>query len=224
MIDAKYDATRKVLIITADDEGREELAEASAQSYQQAESLIAEAFHEAYEFVDPSDIPGALTDAPILVDSDDVFRPDNGEVVMPINAKVFWFPNYAVTDPWEVLARTGTVEFAQAENDDPDAPLPPLVPDDLADFLPGGAKCGQLFYIGGEGVADRATLPAPLKTLYDEGFGERDLIDCGLYFVAPEEQPMRGSYMRGRLRGPYGQTWKGAIRAQEMGATVPELS
>jgi hypothetical protein len=214
-IDAHYDATRKVLVITASNRGRADLADAyrrgnngPTSGYYYAESHIAECFHEAYEFVDPGDVPGAMTDAPILVDSDGIARPDNGETIILPEARVFWFPNYAVEDPWETLKNRGRVEFSEGESDDPDAAPPPLVPADLADYLPGGARCGELFYIGGNGSADRNELPEPLRTLFiasvDDG---RDLIDPGLYFAK-----------RWRLLGPYAPTWSGQDHAMKAGA------
>ena len=71
MINARIDKARHVLILTADNEGRAALKDAYERGgYPYAEGEVAEALHEAYEFVPPENIPGAMTDAPILVDCD----------------------------------------------------------------------------------------------------------------------------------------------------------
>lgn len=209
MIQARYDAARKTLVITAANEDRAALADAYTGEhggYQAAESLVGEALHEAYDFVRPEDVPGALTDAPILVESDGIAYPDNGEVIVLPLAKVFWFPNYAITDPWEVLKNTGRVEFNLGGPDDPDEPAPPLFPTDLADYLPGGARVGEGFYLGGDGTGDVAALPDTLRTLLDELTYSRDLIDPGYYFV-------KGA----ALRGPYPPTFPGMDHALKAG-------
>jgi hypothetical protein len=50
---------RRVLILTADNDGRRALAEAyrSGRGFSAAESEVSEALHEAYEFVRPEDVP-----------------------------------------------------------------------------------------------------------------------------------------------------------------------
>ena len=62
-----------------------------------------------WDVVQPEDV-GALTDAPII--SDGVSHPDSGRVAVWGN--VWWFPNYQVTDPIEVLRRDGRVVFEAA--------------------------------------------------------------------------------------------------------------
>lgn len=114
MINVTYDSKSHILILTADNEGRADLKSAySSQGYYGAETTVSEALHEAYEFIEPEDI-GALTSAPILVDCDHLAYPDNGDRVVIEGARIFWFPNYAVTDPWEVLKNTGRVVFTEA--------------------------------------------------------------------------------------------------------------
>jgi hypothetical protein len=97
------------LRLTLGNEGRHELA----QAYD-AESLIAEWLHEKYEFIRPEEI-GALTDAPILVDCDSLdYSDDTGERVILDDATVYWFPDYAVRDPWQELKTRGRVSFRKA--------------------------------------------------------------------------------------------------------------
>lgn len=105
------------LEITMDnEEERFSLLEMCALGYQEAESHMAECLHEEYEFVRP-EVIGALTDAPILCASDDMDYSDEtmgapfySAAPLP-GAKVYWFPNYAVIDPWEELATKGCVVF-----------------------------------------------------------------------------------------------------------------
>ncbi len=61
------------------------------------------------EQVQPEDI-GALTDAPILAE---VLEVDEDGKPVEI-ARVWWFPQYELRNPWEDLARTGRVEFTEA--------------------------------------------------------------------------------------------------------------
>ena len=103
------------LVIEANKEGRQELADAYERGgYPAAEELLAEALHERFVFVDPAWI-GAMTDAPILVPQDGVDFPDDADhwIVLP-DARVFWFPNYMVEDPWETLRTKGVVRFPEA--------------------------------------------------------------------------------------------------------------
>jgi len=88
--------------------------------------MIAEWLHEGYEFVDPGHVPGAMTDSPILVDSDGTFVADNGQTVITESACVFWFPNYMVQCPWETLRNRGRVEFDRAAPYE--SPVSPPVP------------------------------------------------------------------------------------------------
>ena len=112
-IEAKIDGHS--LVIKATKEGCEELADAYASGgYPAAENVLHEALHEEFVFVDPAWI-GAMTDAPILVPQDGVDFPDDADhwEVLP-NARVFWFPNYMVEDPWETLREKGVVRFPEA--------------------------------------------------------------------------------------------------------------
>lgn len=59
----------------------------------------------------PEDI-GALTEAPIIADAWDVT--DDGRKVLLPESRVWWFPDYAVTDAAGVLATKGAVVFAEA--------------------------------------------------------------------------------------------------------------
>lgn len=95
------------LRITARNGARRELAE--ADGYPARESLVAEWLHERFEFLRPESI-GALTDAPILGDSYAIERDENGELIHT-GGPVWWFPDYAVRDPWEELKNTGRVIF-----------------------------------------------------------------------------------------------------------------
>lgn len=93
--------------------GRAELADALRDGYWKAESLVAEWLHEAFEFIRPEEI-GALTDAPILCDCDGLDYPDTGDRETRDDARIFWFPDYMIRDPWAELARRGRVEFRRA--------------------------------------------------------------------------------------------------------------
>jgi hypothetical protein len=118
--DSRYGISAKIeghsLVIKATKEGREELAEAYERGgYPEAENVLHEALHEQFVFVQPDWI-GALTDAPILVAQDDVDFPDDADhwIVRP-NARVFWFTNYQVEDPWETLRAKGVVRFSEGD-------------------------------------------------------------------------------------------------------------
>ncbi len=111
------------LILTADNEGRAELADAFREGlrsdgpcgYVRAESVVMEALHEQWEFIAPEEI-GALTDAPILADCDGLewSGDDQGRIVRP-DAVVAWFPDYMIRDPWRELANRGRVAFEVAQ-------------------------------------------------------------------------------------------------------------
>lgn len=211
MFQARHDKVRRVLVITASNDGRATLADLyrEGRGYNGAESELAEAFHEAYEFVRPEDVPGAMTAAPILVDADDVLHPDNGEILILPRSRVFWFPDYCVEDPYETLKNRGRVEFVEAKPYADQQEDPPLVPANLADYLPGGERQGEWFLIGGSGRDDRADLPEPLRTLFLDSINDgRDLIDPGMYFV----------HRHTHLAGPFAPTWSGWESARKAGA------
>jgi len=107
------------LLITASGAERSCLAAAYRdRDYYQAEMLVSEAFHEILVFIRPENI-GALTDAPILTDdadySDEAMLA--GGPVPAEGANVWWFPDYAVCDPWEELKNRGRVVFTKAESE-----------------------------------------------------------------------------------------------------------
>lgn len=207
-IDAHFDEKRGKLIITASNTGRADLADAIREGgYQAAQSHIAECFHEAYEPIDAGDVPGCLTSAPMWVDADDIARPDNGETILLHGARVFYFANYCFESEWDTLRNCGRVELDLVPSD-PDYTPPPMYPDDFADFLPGGARRGQWFWIGGANTDDRADLPEPLRSLFVASINDgRDLIDPGQYFVNAA----------GVLKGPYPPTWPGVDHAKQAG-------
>ena len=60
----------------------------------------------------PDQVPGALTDAPML--TDDMDFPDNGEATAI--GRVWWFPNYQVESFAETLLETGSVFFPEAQS------------------------------------------------------------------------------------------------------------
>lgn len=102
------------LLLTADNEARQELAEAyAAGGYPRAERCISEELHENMEFVQPEEI-GALTDAPILAFCDDLDYPDNDDRILIEGASVYYFGDYAITDPFEQLKNRGRVVFSVA--------------------------------------------------------------------------------------------------------------
>lgn len=84
------------------------------RAYYKREALIAQALHEQYEFILPEDI-GALTSAPILCNSEATNLSDDGRREFREDARIYWYPNYQVADPWEDLLTTGTVTFTKAE-------------------------------------------------------------------------------------------------------------
>ncbi len=63
-----------------------------------------------WDWLRPEEI-GALTEAPIL--SDDVERDDNGDLTYV--GRVYWYPQYEVSDPLEKLLRDGSVIFTGAD-------------------------------------------------------------------------------------------------------------
>lgn len=102
------------LLLTAGNADRSALAEQCRKGYYQAECHIAECYHERLYFVSPESI-GALTDAPILCDDMD-YSDCQLSAVPQADARVWWFPDYMVRDPWQELARYGRVRFSRAES------------------------------------------------------------------------------------------------------------
>lgn len=68
--------------------------------------------------LNPEDI-AALTDAPILTDEYTI--EDDGSVTVP--GKVWWFPNYMVTNFADVLIEKGSVEFTKGGEDEAHRPV-----------------------------------------------------------------------------------------------------
>ena len=101
------------LLLTAGNSDRSELAEASREGYCDAESFVADSFHDILTFIPPENI-GAMTGAPIL--TNDAEWPDDGNGPVPYNyeSPVWWFEAYQIIDPWEELARKGRVIFQRA--------------------------------------------------------------------------------------------------------------
>ena len=118
-----WEIVNKNLVITITPEYQKELAEHPEISsddlmYEVLEPLTSNGF----EWVRPEEI-AALTSAPII---GEVVRDDHGELTK-IHT-LFWYPDYAVRSPVQVLAEKGTVTFddaneemeeqGQARNDD----------------------------------------------------------------------------------------------------------
>lgn len=213
-INAVHDQERRKLVITASNAGRAELADALKGGYREAQDLIADYFHEAYEPIDAGDVPGCLTSAPMWVDADDIARPDNGETILLPNARVFYFANYMLESEWDTLRNTGRVELDLVP-DNPDYVPPPAYPDDFADFLPGGPRQGEGFWIGRTASDDRNDLPEPLRSIFCRSINDgRDLIDPGVYFIGRDGET---------LKGPYAQTWPSIGRAAQDGMKGADL-
>lgn len=109
------------LKITAGNRDRESLAyELRERGYYGGESYVAEAMRDQLTFIRPECI-GALTEAPILTDeadySEEVMEQGEGGPIPYPDAHVWWFPDYAIRDPWEELSRRGYVEFQAAPKD-----------------------------------------------------------------------------------------------------------
>ena len=199
------------LVLIADNEGRAEIAEnyRLKRGYRGAEQIVAEALHECFEFVAPEYIPGALTDAPILVACDDLGYPDNGECVITPSAPIFWFPNYMVEDPFETLKNRGRVAFDEAEPYEW-KPTAPMLPVDLERYLPGGDKQGFAFLIN-EGV-ERYAYPKfrDVPAMQGQYNDPDDGIFPGVYFFDRD----------GDLRGPYSPGAGGLIHLERDGGRL----
>lgn len=108
------------LRITACNEVRAGLAQAYRDGgYYGAESLAIECIREALPGYSPELIPpeniGALTDAPIIADDADFLCSADGYGFVPCpESRIWWFPNYAIIDPWEELKNRGVVVFDRA--------------------------------------------------------------------------------------------------------------
>ena len=102
------------LVFTVDEKGREFVSElleehkAGRYSWDQIWSDIMDPFQSngMLSMVHPEQV-GAMTEAPMVTDELEIA--DNGDVAHV--GKVWWYPNYMVSDPLEVLVRDGQVEF-----------------------------------------------------------------------------------------------------------------
>ena len=108
MIRYEIDDKRNVLVILASNEGRSEIARCFRDGgYDYAEGFVGDAIvGDGLSFIPAEDI-GALTSAPII---GEIEYDDHG--VIAHVGKVFWFPDYMVLDPWQILAHRGRVEFS----------------------------------------------------------------------------------------------------------------
>lgn len=105
------------LLLTADNAIRSGLAEAyRSGGYPEAESLVLEMLRNGccqmhLDLIPPENI-GALTDAPIVAEAD---YPDDGSGPVPYpDSPVWWYPDYAIIDPWEQLKNKGRVVLTRA--------------------------------------------------------------------------------------------------------------
>lgn len=67
----------------------------------------------SYEMVRPEHI-GALTDAPII--GLGMVQQEEGDPFADEETKVWWYPNYMISDPLEVLLKHGEVIFQSGDN------------------------------------------------------------------------------------------------------------
>lgn len=118
MNDVYYEITEEGLVFTADAETREEIRELMAKYadpdsrynwYDMEGDVFEYAVCNGLSRVDPYDI-GALTDSPIY--SDDSMD-DDGK--FSDDANFFWYPEYMVSDPIEILMDEGRVVFTKAD-------------------------------------------------------------------------------------------------------------
>jgi hypothetical protein len=103
------------LEITLTDEGRAEFDDILAEqekhgSMQALCELLEYQLCNGWDWVRPEEI-GALTNAPIL--SEEVDRDDQGDLKSV--GRVYWFPDYMVTDEIEELQKTGKIVFKGVE-------------------------------------------------------------------------------------------------------------
>jgi hypothetical protein len=103
------------LKFTLTEDLRAEYAEKRAEEFGAADCDIIEIFAEELcgncdlDNIRPEDV-GALTDSPIIAEGVEY---DPGGTIGRVG-NVWWFPNYQVTDPAEVLVETGEVIFTAA--------------------------------------------------------------------------------------------------------------
>ncbi len=105
------------LLITADNEFRRYIREGYEEcGYIGAECNVMDYLRSSaggwIEMLKP-EVLGALTSAPILT-IDPAMNDDGDFVPFPTDAPVWWYPDYAVSDPWEELKNKGRVVFQVA--------------------------------------------------------------------------------------------------------------
>lgn len=124
----------RLLILTADNDARHELARAyrgesdvtSYSGYPAAEMLLAEwgynGANGGLQFLPPERIPEAMTDMPLLADW--TIEDDDSTT---IGGPVWGFPDYCILDPWAILRDHGRVVFdLVASYPEEGATLPPV--------------------------------------------------------------------------------------------------
>lgn len=97
----------------ANNDDRADLAYAYKEGgYPRAESTVIDlVVGNGLDFVLPEHI-GALTDSPIFAEG--FFFDDDNNPHLEDDAKVWWFPDYAIRDPWAELRNKGRVDFTRA--------------------------------------------------------------------------------------------------------------
>lgn len=108
-LNLKQSGHNLLLVPTA--EGRQEadrLADKRIGANRALADLLEDHLGNGWELLDPSEI-GAMTEAPILANSDEVFRNDRGEVVLA--GKIYYFDKYAIVDEIEEFTRGKSVTF-----------------------------------------------------------------------------------------------------------------
>jgi hypothetical protein len=99
------------ITITLTPEGKEALVEEMADGDKRSDDILFSLLEEhvqdgTIDFIQPEEV-GALTDSPIF--GTDVERDDSGGIAG--YTAVYWFPNYQVADPVEILLEDGEVFF-----------------------------------------------------------------------------------------------------------------
>lgn len=98
------------LVISADQDGQDDILLAQLSTHTSPEAVISEALHEQWEFINPEEI-GALTNSPILAKSDEIVRDEETGEITSVGT-VAWYPQYEVTCPWSRLVDYGEVVFS----------------------------------------------------------------------------------------------------------------
>lgn len=139
------------LKITADAEAREELK----GDYSHAEQVVNEGLHEKWSFISPEEV-GAMTDSPILAMEDEIERDDMGDLTqIGLHA---WFPNYMVENPWEQLAKYGSVRFKLVGNSERPIYQIALDINDYKNFIGGRGSSGPRWHTESVRHTDRCQI------------------------------------------------------------------